>query len=200
MRKLKLEIQTSIDGFIADANGNTDWMIWNWGPDWAWDKALQQFHTDLTKSADCILISKQMAEEGFKGHWQQVCEAPNDPRHEFAKHITDTYKIVFSKTLKKSIPIPGGWENTDISKTDVEFINKLKSQEGKDILVYGGATLVSSLIKAGLIDEFHLIVNPSVLGTGLSIFKELDGRQTMKLLRVQSFDCGIVVLSYTLRK
>ena len=116
MRKLILEIQTSIDGFIARKNGTTDWMIWDWGPNWGWDKALQQYHTDLTKSADCILLSKQMAQEGFKAHWKQVAENPDDSRYEFAKHITDTYKIVFSSTLKKSTAIPGGWENTDIAE------------------------------------------------------------------------------------
>jgi hypothetical protein len=63
MRKLKLETQVSIDGFIAGIDGNTDWMIWNWGPDWTWDEELQLYHTELTKSVDCILLSKQMAED-----------------------------------------------------------------------------------------------------------------------------------------
>ena len=201
MRKLILETQTSIDGFIARTNGNTDWMIWNWGPDWGWDKALQQYHTDLTKSVDCILLSKQMAEEGFKAHWKQVSENPNDSRYEFAKHITDTYKVIFSSTLKKSDPIPGGWENTDIAEGNyIEFINELKSREGKNIIVYGGSSFVSSLIKARLIDEFHLIINPSILGDGLPIFEDVTGQQDMKLNEALGFECGIAVLNYSLKK
>jgi dihydrofolate reductase len=197
MRKLILETQTSVDGFIAAIDGKTDWMIWNWGADWKWDKALQHYHTDLTKSIDCVLISRQMAEEGFNAHWQQVAENPYDSRYEFAKHIRNTHKIVFSTTLTKSTPIPGGWENSDIAEGYfIDFIGRLKSQEGKNIIVYGGATFVSSLIKARLIDEFHLIVNPTALGNGLSIFDKLDGRQDMKLMKAQSFDCGVVVLTY----
>ena len=198
MRKLILEIQTSIDGFIARKNGTTDWMIWDWGPNWGWDKALQQYHTDLTKSADCILLSKQMAQEGFKAHWKQAAENPDDSRYEFAKHITDTYKIVFSSTLEKSTAIPGGWENTDIAEGNyVEFITDLKSRKGKNILVYGGASFVSSLIKARLIDEFHLIINPVVIGDGLPIFKEVMNGQEMKLNQALSFDSGMVILNYS---
>jgi len=200
MRKLILETQISIDGFIADGDGKTDWMIWNWGSDWTWDKLLQQYHTDLTKSVDCILLSRQMAEEGFKDHWKRACENPNDPRYEFAKHVTETYKVVFSTTMKKSTPIPGGWDNTEIATGDyIEFINHLKDQDGKDIIVYGGATLVSSLIKADLIDEFHLIVNPTTVGGGLSIFNG-GGRRHMKLMNALSFDCGVAVLIYALVK
>ncbi|MEO5909241.1 MAG: dihydrofolate reductase family protein [Pelobium sp.] len=199
MRKLILEIQMSIDGFIARPNGDTNWMIWNWGLDWKWDKKLQDFHTNLNKSIDCILLSKQMAEEGFKMHWQQVADDVNDSRYEFAKHITKAHKIVFSTTLKKSTPIPGGWENTEIAEGNfVEYINQLKRQVGKDIIVYGGATFVASLIKAGLIDEFYLIVNPTAIGNGLPIFNSLEERQDMKLMNAQPYECVVLVLNYTL--
>lgn len=54
MRKLILEVQLSIDGFVAEVNGDTNWMLWNWRPDWKWDNELQKYHTDLTKSVDGI--------------------------------------------------------------------------------------------------------------------------------------------------
>jgi dihydrofolate reductase len=201
MRKLILEVQVSVDGFIAGIKGNTDWMVWNWGTGWQWDKELQKYHTDLTKSADCIVLSRQMAEEGFIAHWANAAENPNDPRFEFAKHITNTHKIVFSKTLDKSVVIPGGWNNTDIGKGDIAgAINRLKKKDGKDIIVYGGATLVSSLIKAGLIDEFQLIVNPVAIGRGMAIFKELGTNQEFNLVKATPFSCGIVVLHYQLKK
>ena len=197
MRKLKLETQVSIDGFIADINGNTDWMIWNWGSDWTWDEELQRYHTELTKSVDCILLSKQMAEEGFNAHWQKVTEDPSDTRFSFAKHITDTHKIVFSRTLDQSTQIPGGWHNTEIANGNfIDVVKNLKKQDGKDIIVYGGSTFVASLIKAGLIDEFHLLVNPVVLGHGLSIFNTIDNKQSMELIKAKSYKCGIVLLYY----
>jgi dihydrofolate reductase len=78
----------------------------------------------------------------------------------------------------------------------VEEIAKLKKQGGKDIIAYGGATFVSALIKYGLVDEFHLFINPTVIGSGMSIFKELDSKQNLVLVKSTSFDCGIVVLNY----
>ena len=197
MGKLILEIQTSLDGFIASTDGNTNWMLWNWGPEWNWDNELQQYHTALTLSADCILISRQMAEEGFIAHWQRVAMNSNSSQYTFARHITDTRKIVFSNTLDKASAIPGGWDNVDVAAADFEkAINTLKQQHRNDILVYGGATFVSSLIKAGLIDEFHLLVNPVVIGSGLAIFKTIDTKQNMTLIKSKSYSCGIVLLHY----
>jgi len=199
MRRLILEVQMSIDGFIAEVNGNTDWMLWNWGPDWKWDYELRQYHTNLTKSVDCILLSRQMAEEGFIAHWANTSENPEDPRFEFAKHITDTHKIVFTRTLDKSASIPGGWDKTDIAEGDfVDAINKLKKKNGKDIIVYGGATFVSSLIREGLIDEFHLLINPVAIGGGLPIFNTLTSKQNMTLVKSKAFDCGMILLHYKL--
>ncbi|HEY3429869.1 MAG TPA: dihydrofolate reductase family protein [Cyclobacteriaceae bacterium] len=199
MRKLILEVQLSIDGFIAETNGNTDWMVWNWGPDWKWDNELQKYHTDLTKSIDCILLSRQMAEEGFIAHWAKASENPKDPQFEFAKHITDTPKIVFTKTLDTSVSIPGGWNKAHVAEGNfVDVIHELKKKNGKNIMVYGGATLVSSLIKANLIDEFHLLVNPVTLGHGLSIFNGLTSKQNMTLVKAIAFQCGVVLLHYKL--
>ena len=197
MGKLLLEIQTSLDGFIASTDGNTNWMLWNWGPEWIWDIELQEYHNALTLSTDCIIISRHMAEEGFIAHWQSVAMNSNSPQYTFARHITDTPKVVFSKTLDKSKPIPGGWDNTDIVAGDfVNAINKLKQHYPNNILVYGGATFVSSLIKADLIDEFHILVNPVVIGSGLAIFNTLDHIQNMTLIKSKSFSCGIVLLHY----
>ncbi|MGA9153554.1 MAG: dihydrofolate reductase family protein [Candidatus Nitrosopolaris sp.] len=64
------------------------------------------------------------------------------------------------------------WPNTDIATGDLtDEITKLKSQDGKDIIVYGGASFDSSLIRTGLIDEFHLFINPVAIGNGMTIFK-----------------------------
>jgi dihydrofolate reductase len=195
MRKLKLQVQISVDGYIADANGKTDWLVWNWSDEWNWDDELKKYFIDLTESIDCILLGRKTA-EGFIAHWAKVAENPNDPQFAFAKNITDAHKVVFTKTLDKS-----EWNNTDIAMGDVvSEINKLKNQNGKDIIVYGGASFVSSLIKAGLIDEFHLFVNPTVLGNGMTIFKELNSKLNVTLVKSKSYEYGIVVLKYVLKK
>src|SRR6266498_4929012 len=166
MGNLVLEIQTSIDGFIASTDGSTNWMHWNWGSEWTWDSELQQYHNALTLSANCIFISRQMAEEGFIAHWQNAAKDPSSPLYTFARHVTNTPKVVFSNTLNKSVPIPGGWDNTDIVGND--YVNSIRGlkQQYNNLLVYGGATFVSSLIKAGLIDELHFLVNPVAIGSG----------------------------------
>ena len=138
-----------------------------------------------------------MAEEGFIAHWQNVAINTNSPQYTFARHITDTRKVVFSKTLDKATPIPGGWDNTDIVDGDfIQAINKLKQQYDKDILVYGGATFVSSLIKENLIDEFHLLVNPVAIGSGLAIFNTIGNKMNMTLLKSKAYSSGIVLLHY----
>ncbi|WP_442936514.1 dihydrofolate reductase family protein [Nostoc sp.] len=63
-------------------------------------------------------------------------------------------------------------------------------------MAYGGATFVSALIKQGLIDEFHLFINPIAIGDGRTIFKELDSKPYLTLVKATSFDCGMVVLNY----
>jgi hypothetical protein len=66
MRKLKLAMQVSVDGFTAGADGDTRWMVWNWTENWPWDDRLRTYHSDLTLSSDCILLSRKMA-EGWGG-------------------------------------------------------------------------------------------------------------------------------------
>jgi dihydrofolate reductase len=191
MRKLKLEVQISLDGYIADAEGNANWMLWNWGPDWNWDQKLKDYHIDLITSCDSILLSRKMAEEGFISHWQNVSQDPGNPQYPFAKHITDIKKVVFSWNLKESL-----WENATLVNADsAEQINEMKNSNGEDMIVFGGATFVSSLIKENLIDEYHLIVNPIALGAGLAIFQE-GNQMSLYLEKAESYSGGIVVLKY----
>jgi dihydrofolate reductase len=99
---------------------------------------------------------------------------------------------VFTKTLKKS-----RWINTEIATGDlIEEVNKIKSQNGRDIIVYGGVSFDSSLIKEKLIDEFYLFINPVAIGNGLSIFKDLNEVQKYTLIESKVFECGIVLLRY----
>jgi len=159
MRKLKLQVQMTVDGYIAGPNDEMDWMTFNW------DKELGRYVAEITEPVDCIVLGRKLA-QGFIPHWA------SNPEEAGAAKINSSKKVVFTKTLVKS-----EWGNTVLAKGDlVDEITKLKKQNGKDIIAYGGATFVSALIKQGLIDEFHLFINPTAIGNGLTIFKELDGR------------------------
>ena len=175
----------TVDGYIAGLNGEMDFMVWNW------DDELKQYVKDITEPVDCIILGRKLA-EGFIPYWATVAANPDDPEFTAGQIFTDTHKVVFTKTLDKS-----EWDNTVLAKGDlVDEITKLKKQDGKDIIAYGGATFVSALIKQGLIDEFHLFINPTAIGNGMTIFKELDNQQTLTLVKSISYDCGIVVLNY----
>jgi dihydrofolate reductase len=185
MRKLKLQVQMTIDGCIAGPNGEMDFMVWNW------DDRLKNYVGAITDPIDCIVLGRKLA-EGFIPYWADVAAKADHPEFNAGKKFTNTTKVVFTKTLDDSI-----WSTTVLAKGDlVDEITNLKKQEGKDIIAYGGATFVSALIKHGLIDDYHLFINPGAIGKGMTIFKELEGKQDFKLLKSESFDCGIVVLNY----
>jgi dihydrofolate reductase len=185
MRKLKLQVQMSADGFVAGPNGEMDWLVRDW------DDELKNYVSALLEPVDCIVLGRKLA-QGFIPYWAAVAANPADPQFSAGQKFTGTPKVVFTRTLEKS-----AWDNTVLAKGDLAVeITELKKRAGRDIIAYGGATFVSALIKHGLIDEFHLFINPTAVGNGLAIFKELDGRQNLTLVKAASFDCGIVVLFY----
>ena len=140
MRKLKLQVQMSIDGCIAGPNNEMDWMVF-YG-----DEKLKEYEIRLHEPVDTILLGRKMTNE-FVSYWSNVMNKPDDPEYTFAKKMIETPKIVFTKSLNKS-----KWINTEIATGDLkDEITKLKSQEGGgDIIVYGGASFDSSLIKEKL--------------------------------------------------
>lgn len=185
MRKLKLQVQMSVDGFISGLNNEMDWMTFNWSDD------IKKYVDEITKPVDTILLGKNLA-MGFIPHWKSVASDSTNPEQHAGVKIFTTHKVVFSKTLNTS-----EWENTEVENGDfVEKINALKNQSGNDLIVYGGGKFVSSLIKEKLIDELHLFINPSILGKGMPIFQDVDVMQKLNLVSSKHFDCGIIVLVY----
>ena len=183
MRKVKLQMQMTINGFVAGPNGENDWMTWN--PD---DEFIA-FMCSMLDTSDTLLVGRKLA-DGFIKHWADTAE--KNPAHPFAGKIAALPKVVFTKTLDKST-----WNNTTLAKGDLaEEIADLKKQDGKDIIVFGGAGFVSSLIKEGLIDEYHLIVNPTAMSNGMTIFNLLDGVKKFNPTDAKLYPGGKIVLSY----
>lgn len=187
MRKLKLQVQISVDGFVAGPNGELDWMTFSNSV----DEKLTAYVNALTDSSDTILLGRKMTDE-FVNHWTSAAANPENPLYSFARKMVNTPKIVFTKTLSES-----NWANTILAKGElVEEIERLKQKNGKDIIVYGGATFVSSLIKENLIDEYHLSINPTAIGRGMTIFGDLKDRLKLKLVQSNVFSNGKVVNHY----
>lgn len=176
----------SLDGYVARPNGALDWMTWDE------DNELIQLIKSLIDASDTILLGRKMTDE-FVNYWEDVVNnKPDSPEFTFAKKMVDIPKVVFTKTLEKS-----RWNNTTLATGNLAGeIAKLKSQEGKDIIVYGGAGFVSSLIKEGLIDEYYIFLNPTAIGDGMPIFKSLDRTQKFSVVASTSYSCGITVLHY----
>jgi len=189
-RKLKLHVEMSIDGCIAGPNNEMDWI------DFTWNEKLRDYEDRLHKPVDTILLGRKMTDE-FISYWSDVLKRPEDKEYSFAKKMIETPKIVFTKTLNKS-----EWPNSEIATGDLrEEITKLKSQQGGgDIIVYGGASFDSSLIKENLIDEYYLFVNPVVIGNGKTIFKDLKEIRKLSLVESITFDSGTVLLHYEIKK
>ncbi len=173
----------SLDGFIATPDGKLDWVSWG-GSD-----ALLARVNEMTDSSDTILIGRKMSRE-FLDYWEDIVDnKPESPEFSFAKKMVDKPKIVFSKTVNEIAGRNVSVENGDL----VTVVNALKQQPGKDIVAYGGAGLMSSLIEHDLLDELNLFVNPTAIGEGLPIFKS---RKAYKTVNSVAYENGIVVNSY----
>src|SRR5206468_10098049 len=140
MRKLKLQMQVMVDGYVAGPEGQLDWMTFDM------DAGLLAFINQLTDTSDTILLGRKMT-DGFIKYWEHVVTQKDSPEHDFAQKMVGLPKVVFSKTLPhvegKNVRV----ENGDL----VDAVKQLKSRPGKDIIVYGGATVVASVLEHRLI-------------------------------------------------
>ena len=172
MRKLKLQVQMTVDGFVAGPDGQLDWM-WVTGKR---DESISRRIIELADSCDTILLGRKMTRE-FIDHWENVVDnQPDSPEQSLAQRMVNMRKIVFSRT---QTAING--RNLEVENGDLAAaVQALKKEPGKDIIVYGGANFASSLISQNLIDEYFIFRNPVAIGNGLSIFKE------EKLLKLDS--------------
>jgi dihydrofolate reductase len=179
MRKLKLQHAHIPEGFAPTNSDPTNYC----------DEEFRNFSIANLEHVDCIILGRKTAVD-FIPYWATVAENPNDPDFLLGKKLTDTPKVIFTKTLESS-----EWADTILAKGElVDEINKLKNQAGNDIMVYGGDSFVASLMKNNLIDEYYLAVNPVDIDSGLPILKELDRKQNITLVKSKTFDCGMVVL------
>ncbi|MBZ9985145.1 MULTISPECIES: dihydrofolate reductase family protein [unclassified Mesorhizobium] len=191
MKKLILQMQMSVDGFVGAA-GDHRWQLWEWGDDSAWDEELKRDFNAVFAGIDTILLSRKMAEEGYLTHWGNAAKRyPRDPFYAFAQRIVEARKVVPNDRLKAS-----RWEGTTVVSGDLpREVDLLKRGEGGDIAVFGGAGFASALIAARLVDEFQLFINPAVLGAGRRIFDQ-GGFGRLRLLGSKAYASGMVVSRY----
>jgi dihydrofolate reductase len=190
MRKIKLQMQLSLDGFVCGLQSQMDWMVWDW------DNVLKSYVTELTNSADTFLMGRATG-EGMAVYWPTVTSNPESSDEEkwMADKLNTLPKVIFSKTITHL-----KWTNARVANDILEEVKELKKEPGKDILIYGGAAIVSYFIRENLIDEYHLFINPVVIGKGKTIFTDVKQDMRLKLLHVTQSSTGIVILTYVPEK
>ena len=180
MRKTKLQLQITVDGYMAGPNGEMDWLT---GP---WTDDLNSYVDGLWEPVDTIVLGRKLA-EGFIPAWES---GPEGEDQASIDKMNDTPKVVVTDSLTES-----PWKNATVAGGDLTgLIGDLTAEPGGDIMVAGGGTLVRTLIANGLLDELHLFVNPAAIGAGMAVFPELGTAQKLRLVGSRAFDCGITAL------
>jgi dihydrofolate reductase len=175
----------TLDGFIAGPNGEMNWALV--------DEAMGAYEDEAVSAADTLLLGR-VTYQSFAGSWPYVPDNPaaSPGEQAYARKLNAMRKIVFSKTLPSV-----EWSNSTLMTELVpETITKLKQEPGRDMLIYGSASLVRALTNYGLIDEYQILVHPTVLGGGKPLFQDIVQRQKLNLVKTKSFPSGVIGLYY----
>jgi len=184
MRKIIVSNLITVDNFYAGPKGEIDWFITN-------DEFFAFSNQQLTE-VDTLLFGR-VTYEGMRDFWTSDQAQADDPYT--ADKMNTLPKLVFSRTLDTADW--GQWDNATILKGDMaEEITRLKQQPGKDIVIFGSGSIVSALTKLRLIDEYRLLIIPTILGKGKPEFVGITQPLKLKLLKSQTYKTGVVILFY----
>jgi dihydrofolate reductase len=177
MGRLIMWNMVTLDGYFE---GLKPWEI-----DWhVWGDELEALSQEQLNTAEALLFGRATY-LGMADYWQKATG-------ETANLMNAISKVVFSKTLNEAI-----WNNTRLVKTDAAAeVLQLKQKSKNNLLIFGSALLSSTLMKANLIDEYRLGINPIVLGGGNPLFKPGPDRMKMKLIEARPLKMGCVILRY----
>jgi dihydrofolate reductase len=189
MRNLVLFMHTSLDGFVAGPNGEMDWINV--------DEEIFDYAEQRTQAADTALYGR-VTYQMMEGYWPTAADQPNPTRHDIqhSKWYKNVAKVVLSRTMQGA-----KLANTQIiSDHLVEQINQIKQGPGKEIVIFGSPSAAHSLMRAKLIDDFWLFVNPVLLGRGIPVFKDINDKTDLTLVKSHVFSSGVICLHYTLKR
>lgn len=176
MRKVVVSEFVSLDGVMEAPN---EWQ----GPFWHDDMGKYKF--DELFASDALLLGR-VTYDGFAASWPTITDDVG-----FANRMNSLPKFVASTTLHDP-----AWNASVIQGNVADEIARLKQQPGQDILVYGSADLVQTLMQHNLVDEYRLMVHPVVVGHGKRMFAEGGAPAALQLVDTQTFPSGVIVLTY----
>jgi dihydrofolate reductase len=169
MRKVIFGGANTVDNYIAGKDDSIDWIRQS--------PQVNEIMKRYWETLDTIILGRRT--------WEISMKMGSGGSSKGIK----TY--VCSRTLKK---IPG--KKVELAPDAVSLVKRLKSEEGKDIIVMGGSEIGKSLFEAGLVDEFGVNIHPVLLGSGIPLFSEMDRRIDLELLECRQLDNGCVFLNY----
>jgi dihydrofolate reductase len=186
MRKLILLAQISTDGFVAGRNGEFDNFI---------DGESLEFVCSLTEDADAALFGRK-SYELLESYWPTAADKPN--ASEFEIKYSEWYNKVPKYVLSRTIQFAGSANTRTFNENIVSEIHTLKSEPGKNILIFGSPSAVHTLLQLNLIDGIWLIIHPVLFGTGISLFKDRDKVTKLQLSATKNFPNGLVAVNYSI--
>ena len=175
----------SLDGFVAGPKGEMTWITVN--------DEIFDFVEKRIGEGDTALYGR-VTYDMMEGYWPTAADKPNASKHDknHSKWYANVHKVVLSKTLKSE-----GLTNTTVINDNLaESINKIKQQEGSEILLFGSPTATHALMQQNLIDGFWLFVNPIILGQGIPLFVGIKEKIKLNLLSTHQFSSGVTALDY----
>jgi dihydrofolate reductase len=184
MRKIIVTMWITLDGFIAGPSEEMDWVLV--------DDEMGKYEDSMVSNAATLLLGR-VTYDSFAGAWPYVPDNPeaSEGEKEYARKVNALQKVVFSKSLEKA-----EWHDSKLLReVNPAEIEKLKQEPGKDLVIYGSASIVQQLTNLGLIDEYQLLVHPIVLGSGKRLFKDVSNTN-LKLVETKTFSSGVVLLTY----
>src|SRR5688500_4158280 len=188
VRKSISLMHVSLDGFVAALSApppGVDWM--------ACTPAPGAYARSFRERAD-VAIHGRVTYRLMESYWPTVLDKPKSKPStlKHARWLQKALKVVVSRTMKST-----EWENSLLIKDNLpEAFARLKQQPGKDMMIFGSPGLVKSLTKLDLIDEYHLLMQPTILGGGLPLFGELDHRANLRLVKNTTLGDKIAALHY----
>jgi len=174
----------SLDGVVEAPGGGEDFEHGGWSFAISRGEEGDKFKLDETLKSEALLLGR-VTYEGFAAAWPSRTD-------EFADKFNNMPKYVVSSTLENP-----EWNNSKVLKGDVvEKVSKLKEEQDGDIVVHGSPTLVQTLVEHDLVDEFHLMVFPVVLGSGKRLFGKTSDKKSLKLADSKMVGDGVAILVY----
>jgi dihydrofolate reductase len=184
MRKVKLWIGMSFDGFTADANEKLDWLVPH-----ATSFEGYRIFSELRRNTNTILVGR-VNYEGFYQYWPKIQQNPKASASEveISRWLDDVPKVVFSTTLREL-----KWKNSRLARgTAEEEVGALKRASGGDILIQNSTRLAQSLLARDLVDEIHVVVAPVAVSEGRPLFANVGKKVDLEIVSSKRFDSGAI--------